>query len=173
MGKDKTKYGVSYGLMDGNYTQGNNLYGYCKAHQGLLSYPLARVHRCCNREEDGSPCRHLILFDRIDNRYQSELKGEAFRESLGKKGRKGGRKKYQEPNTMPKVAELSETERLSDTVRSVEQIGDLPSVSEDSRLEADGVRNKFDKDRCNQCFWRKMYGRVVQAYVCAGRGNDE
>ena len=169
-GKSKNRYGVVYVLVDGNETDGSNLYGYCKSHHGLLSYPLACVHRCMCREEDGSACRHFIKFERYDNRYKSALKGEEFRNSLGKKGvRKGERKKRKAPDAMSEVAEIPCGTQIDHSDRSVEPTGDLPAVGQDIRFEGDGVRNRDFKDHCDKCFWRKMYGRVVQSYFYSDR----
>ena len=173
MGKDNTAYGVYYTAIDGKKVKSCNLYGYCKAHKGILTYPLAQLHRCKCRTEDGEACMHFIQFDRIDNRYTSALKGEEFRESLGKKGkRKGEREKRKTSNAVPKTAEIPACTSKDYTFGRVEQVGDLPSVSEDSRLETDGLRHNEFKDRCSQCFWRKMFCRVVRTYVCTGRGDS-
>ena len=168
--KSKDRYGVSYVLIDGNETSGDNLYGYCKSHHGLLSYPLACVHRCMCREEDGSACRHFIKFERYDNRYESALKGEDFRNSLGKKGaRKGERKKRKAPDAVPEVAEIPCGTQINHSDGSMEQIGDIQTVGQDIRVEGDGLRSKERKDYCDQCFWREMFGRVVQSYFYSDR----
>ena len=57
--------GVSYTTIDGKQCKPENIYGYCKAHQGILTYPLVQLHRCKCRK-DGQPCMHLIRFDRND-----------------------------------------------------------------------------------------------------------
>ena len=157
--------------IDGKKTKPENMFGYCKAHKGILTYPLAQLHRCQCRK-DGQPCMHFIKFERYDNRYESTLKGEEFRQSLGKKGKKGERKRRKAPDTGSAVTEIPACTSKDYTFGRMEQVGDLPPVSEDSRTETDEVRDKFYKDRCNKCFWRKMLCRVVRTYVCAGRGDS-
>lgn len=163
--------GVSYTTIDGKQCKPENIYGYCKAHQGILTYPLVQLHRCKCRK-DGKPCMHLISFERNDNRYESALKGDEFRASLGRKGkRKGERKKRTASDSMPEVAEIPCSAQEDCSARSVEQVGDLQTVGQNIRLEREGSRNQEFKDRCDKCFWRKMFCRLVRTYVCAGR-ND-
>ena len=172
MGNAEKVYGVSYGTIDGKRCKPANLYGYCKAHKGMLTYPLAQLHRC-NCRKDGEPCMHFIKFDRIDNTYQSELKGEEFRASLGKKGKnKGGRKERKTSDTVSKALGVSSESQADKSLGCMDEVGDLQAVSSDKRLEEDGVRDNFNKDRCSQCFWRKMFCRVVRVYVCAGRDGE-
>lgn len=91
-------YGVGYMLIDGHLACGNHLRGYCKSHHGLLTHGLEKIHRCRCRESNGAMCRHYIPFERYDNSYESALKGDDFRNSLGKGGaRKGERKKRKLP----------------------------------------------------------------------------
>ena len=168
MGSAKKVYGVAYVTIDGNHADGENLYGYCKAHKGLLTYSIMKVHRC-NCRKDDEPCMHLIKFDRKDDRYESALKGDAFRESLGKKGKnRGVRKKRSTSNAGTEVAYVPCESQDYNTSGSVEQVGDLPTVGTDLRPEREGHRNQVIKNRCSQCFWRKMFCRVVRTYVCAG-----
>ena len=163
--------GVSYTTIDGKQCKSENIYGYCKAHQGVLTYPLVQLHRCKCRK-DGKPCMHLISFERKDNRYESALKGDEFRASLGRKGkRKGERKKREAPDSMSEVAEIPCFAQADYSARSVEQVGDLQTVGQNIRPEREGSRNQEFKDRCSQCFWRKMFCRLVRTYACAGR-ND-
>lgn len=160
--------GVSYTTIDGKQCKPENIYGYCKAHQGILTYPLVQLHRCKCRK-DGKPCMHLISFERNDNRYESALTGDEFRASLGRKGkRKGERKKREAPDSMPEVAEIPCSEQEDYSARSVEQVGDIQTVGTDIRPEREGGRNQEFKDRCDKCFWRKMFCRLVRTYVCAG-----
>lgn len=170
MGK-YTYAGVSYTTIDGKQCKPENIYGYCKAHQGVLTYPLVQLHRCKCRK-DGKPCMHLISFERNDNRYESALTGDEFRASLGRKGkRKGERKKRTASDSMPEVAEIPCHAQENYSARSMEQVRNIQTVRTDLRLEGTGGWNNNDKDRCSQCFWRKMFCRLVQTYVCAGR-ND-
>ena len=163
--------GVSYTTIDGKQCKPENIYGYCKAHQGILTYPLVQLHRCKCRK-DGKPCMHLISFERNDNRYESALKGDEFRASLGRKGkRKGERKKREAPDSMSEVAEIPCFAQEDYSARSMEQVGDLQTVRQNIRPEREGSRNQEFKDRCDKCFWRKMFCRLVRTYVCAGR-ND-
>ena len=168
MGK-YTYAGVSYTTIDGKQCKPENIYGYCKAHQGVLTYPLVQLHRCKCRK-DGKPCMHLISFERRDNRYESALKGDEFRESLGRKGkRKGERKKRTASDSMPEVAELPDSSQEDHSAGCMEQVGNIQTVGTDLRLERTGSRNNHNKDRCSQCFWRKMFCRLVRTYICAGR----
>ena len=161
--------GVTYATIDGKRCKPENIYGYCKAHQGVLTYPLVQLHRCKCRK-DGQPCMHLIKFDRNDNRYESALKGDEFRESLGRKGkRKGERKKRTASDSMPEVAELPDSSQEDYSTGCMEQVGNIQTVGTDLRLEGTGSRNNHDKDRCAECFWRKMFCRLVYAYICTGR----
>lgn len=153
--------------IDGKRTKPENMFGYCKAHKGILTYPLAQLHRCQCRK-DGEPCMHFIKFERYDNRYESALKGEEFRQSLGKKGKKGERKRRKAPDTGSAVTEAPDCTSKDYTFGRMEQVGDLPSVSEDIRTETDGVRSNKYNSKCSQCFWRKMFSRVVRTYVCTG-----
>lgn len=163
--------GVSYTTIDGKQCKPENIYGYCKAHQGILTYPLVQLHRCKCRK-DGKPCMHLISFERKDNRYESALTGDEFRASLGRKGkRKGERKKRTASDSMSEVAEIPCSALEDYSVRSVEQVGDIQTVGQDIRPEREGSRNQEFKDRCDKCFWRKMFCRLVRTYVCARR-ND-
>ena len=163
--------GVTYGTIDGKRCKPENIYGYCKAHQGVLTYPLVQLHGCKCRK-DGQPCMHLIRFDRDDNRYESALTGDEFRASLGRKGkRKGERKKRTASDSMPEVAEIPCLAQEDYSARSMEQVRDIQTERTDIRLERDGSRDNNYKDRCGQCFWRKMFCRLVRAYICAGR-ND-
>lgn len=168
MGNDR-RYGVSFTLMNGSETSGSNLWGYCKSHHGLLSYPLARTHRCMCREKDGGACRHLCRFERYDTSYQSALKGEEFRESLGKHGkRKGERKKRASPYTDREVIGVPDSERGDNTFGCMVEVRDLQAVRSDIRPERTGMGNRVNKDYCKKCFWRKMLSRVIQTYVCSG-----
>lgn len=161
--------GVSYTTIDGKQCKPENIYGYCKAHQGILTYPLVQLHRCKCRK-DGKPCMHLISFERKDNRYESALTGDEFRASLGRKGkRKGERKKREAPDSMSEVAEIPCFAQADYSARSVEQVGNLQTVGQNIRPEREGSRNQEFKDRCAECFWRKMFCRLVRTYVCAGR----
>lgn len=161
--------GVSYTTIDGKQCKPENIYGYCKAHQGILTYPLVQLHRCKCRK-DGKPCMHLISFERKDNRYESALTGDEFRASLGRKGkRKGERKKRTAPDSMSEIAEIPCSAQEDYSARSMEQVGNLQTVGTDLRLEGTGSRNQEFKDRCDKCFWRKMFCRLVRAYICAGR----
>lgn len=89
----KQDCGIKYALLDGNFTEGHKLAGYCKSHHGLLTKNIINVHGCMKRGRDCSPCMHLILFDRRDTRYESALTGDDFRQSLGKHGRRKGERK--------------------------------------------------------------------------------
>lgn len=161
--------GVSYTTIDGKQCKPENIYGYCKAHQGVLTYPLVQLHRCKCRK-DGKPCMHLISFERKDNRYESALTGDEFRESLGRKGkRKGERKKRTASDSMPEVAEIPCLAQENHSAGCMEQVRDIQTERTDIRLEGTGSRNREFKDRCSQCFWRKMFCRLVRTYVCAGR----
>ena len=161
--------GVTYATIDGKRCKPENIYGYCKAHQGVLTYPLVQLHRCKCRK-DGQPCMHLIRFDRDDNRYESALKGDEFRESLGRKGkRKGERKKRTASDSMSEVAEIPCFAQENHSAGCMEQVGNIQTVGQNIRLEREGSRNNNDKDRCAKCFWRKMFCRLVRTYVCAGR----
>ena len=163
--------GVSYTTIDGKQCKPENIYGYCKAHQGILTYPLVQLHRCKCRK-DGKPCMHLISFERKDNRYESALTGDEFRASLGRKGkRKGERKKREAPDSMSEVAEIPCFAQADYSARSMEQVGDLQTERTDIRPERTGGRDREFKDRCSQCFWRKMFCRLVRTYICSGR-ND-
>ena len=161
--------GVSYTTIDGKQCKPENIYGYCKAHQGVLTYPLVQLHRCKCRK-DGKPCMHLISFERKDNRYESALKGDEFRESLGRKGkRKGERKKRTASYSMSEVAEIPCSAQEDYSAGCMEQVRDIQTVGQNLRPERDGSRNNNDKDRCAKCFWRKMFCRLVRTYICAGR----
>ena len=161
--------GVSYTTIDGKQCKPENIYGYCKAHQGVLTYPLVQLHRCKCRK-DGKPCMHLISFERKDNRYESALKGDEFRESLGRKGkRKGERKKRTASYSMSEVAEIPCSAQEDYSAGCMEQVRDIQTVGQNLRPKRDGSRDNYDKDRCAKCFWRKMFCRLVRTYICAGR----
>lgn len=150
MGRYKDgQYGIRYVLVDGQYACGEKLMGYCKAHKGLVTKPIENLHSCRCRESDGSMCRHYIRFERYDYTYESALTGDEFRESLGKKGvRKGERKKRESERTERKVP-------------------DKPCEYSEERK-----KRISQKERCQRCFWKKMFGRLAENTFCASHKND-